>query len=37
MVGIIDEKISLYPLEEAIKGKTQIDKNLIRVSDILSI
>ncbi len=37
MVGIIDEKITLSPLEDAIKGKSQINKNLIRVSDILSI
>lgn len=37
MVGIIDESITLTPLEEAIKGKSQINKNLIRVSDILSI
>ena len=37
MVGIIDESITLSPLEEAIKGKSQINKNLIRVSDILSI
>lgn len=37
MVGIIDEKMTLFPLEEAIKGKSQINENLIRVSDILSI
>ena len=37
MVGIIDENITLTPLEEAIKGKSRINNNLIRVSDILSI
>ena len=37
MVGIIDETITLTPLKEAIKGKSQINNNLIRVSDILSI
>ena len=37
MVGIIDEQMTLSPLEDAIKGKSQINSNLIRVSDILSI
>lgn len=37
MVGIIDENITLTPLEDAIKGKSKINNNLIRVSDILSI
>ncbi len=37
MVGIIDEKITLTPLEDAIKGKSKINSDLIRVSDILSI
>ena len=37
MVGIIDETITLTPLNEAIKGKSRINNNLIRVSDILSI
>ena len=37
MVGIMDENITLTPLEDAIKGKSQINNNLIRVSDILSI
>ena len=37
MVGIIDEQMTLTPLEDAIKGKSQINNNLIRVSDILSI
>ena len=37
MFGIIDETITLTPLKEAIKGKSRINNNLIRVSDILSI
>ena len=37
MVGIMDDKITLTPLEEAIKGKSKINHELIRVSDILSI
>jgi len=37
MVGIIDEQMTLTPLKEAIKGKSKINNNLIRVSDILSI
>jgi len=37
MVGIIDESITLSPLEEAIKGKSKINKNILRVSEILSI
>ena len=37
MVGINDDQITLCPLEKAIKGKSKIDEDLIRVSDILSI
>ena len=37
MIGIINNKMTLCPLEKAIKGKSEINKNLIRVSDILSI
>ena len=37
MVGVKSEEIILSPLEKAIKGKTEINKDLIRVSDILSI
>ena len=37
MVGIIDEKMVLTPLKNAIKKNSKIDKNLIKVSDILSI
>lgn len=36
MVGIQDTKIVLCPLEKAVKGKTDIDKELIRVSDIMT-
>lgn len=36
MVGIMDNKITLYPMDEAITGRTKIDKELIRVSDIMS-
>lgn len=37
MVGIINGIIELTPLEKAIKGKTKINKELLRVSDIMSI
>lgn len=37
MVGVIDDKMVLTPLEKAIKGKSEINDNLLRVSDILSI
>ena len=36
MVGIMDSKITLYPMDEAITGQTKIDKELIRVSDIMT-
>ncbi len=36
MVGIMDSKITLYPMDDAIMGHTKIDKELIRVSDIMS-
>jgi 6-phosphofructokinase 1 len=36
MVGILGDKITLTPLEQAIKGNTEIDKELLRVSDIMS-
>ena len=36
MVGILNDKISLTPLEQAIKGETKIDLELVRVSDIMS-
>ena len=37
MVGINNQKMVLSPLVDAVKGKTDINKNLIRVSEILSI
>jgi 6-phosphofructokinase 1 len=37
MVGLKDGVIELTPLEKAIKGKTNINKELLRVSDIMSI
>ncbi len=36
MVGTIHDKMSLTPLEDAIKGKTKLNKELIRVSDIMT-
>ena len=36
MVGILGDKITLTPLELAIKGKAHIDQELLRVSDIMS-
>jgi 6-phosphofructokinase 1 len=37
MVGLKDGEIQLTPLEKAIKGKANINKELLRVSDIMSI
>ena len=36
MVGLLNDKVEITPLNEAIKGKTTINKELIRVSDIMS-
>lgn len=36
MVGMINDKVALTPLIQAIKGHTKIDKELLRVSDIMS-
>ena len=36
MVGISGDQIILTPLLQAIKGKSQIDRELLRVSDIMS-
>ena len=36
MVGILNDKISLTPLEQAIKGHSEIDVDLLRVSDIMT-
>jgi 6-phosphofructokinase 1 len=37
MVGLLSDKIALTPLEQAIKGHYEIDKELLRVSDIMTI
>jgi 6-phosphofructokinase 1 len=34
MVGLQNDKVN--PLEQAIKGKSEIDRELLRVSDIMS-
>lgn len=36
MVGLLSDKIQLTPLEKAIKGQSKINKELIRVSDIMT-
>lgn len=36
MVGLQNDKVNLTPLEQAIKGKSEIDRELLRVSDIMS-
>ena len=36
MVGILNDKVALTPLENAIKGHSEIDRELLRVSDIMS-
>jgi len=37
MMGIIDNKIVSVPIDIALKGGQDIDEDLIRVSDIISI
>ena len=37
MAGIFQDRITLTPLEQAIKGHSEIDRELLRVSDIVSI
>ena len=36
MVGILDNKMALTPLDKAVKGHTEINKELLRVSDIMT-
>jgi 6-phosphofructokinase 1 len=36
MVGLQNDKVILTPLEQAIKGKSEIDRELLRVSEIMS-
>lgn len=37
MVGVFNDQMKLTPLDQAIKGKSEINKDLLRVTDILSI
>ncbi|MEL0318748.1 MAG: 6-phosphofructokinase [Flavobacteriaceae bacterium] len=37
MIGVKNEQMILSPLEKAIKGKSEINRDLIRVSDILTV
>ena len=37
MVGMLNDKVALTPLLKAIKGHTEIDRELLRVSEIMSI
>jgi len=36
MVGLLNDKIALTPLDKAVKGKYEINKELLRVSDIMT-
>ncbi|MDA0316316.1 MAG: 6-phosphofructokinase [Bacteroidetes bacterium] len=36
MVGTINNKLELYPIDKAVKGHSKIDTDLLRVSDIMS-
>ena len=36
MVGLLQDKVALTPLEQAIKGSSKIDAELLRVSDIMT-
>lgn len=36
MVGLINDEMALTPLEKAVKGKSKINKELLRVSDIMT-
>jgi 6-phosphofructokinase 1 len=37
MVGLLNNKVVLTPLKKAVKGVTKINKELLKVSDIMSI
>jgi 6-phosphofructokinase 1 len=37
MIGIVHNRVVSVPFSEAIKGSNEIDKELIRVADIISI
>lgn len=36
MVGLLHDKIAITPLDQAVKGKSEINMELLRVSDIMS-
>ncbi|WP_040281801.1 6-phosphofructokinase [Psychroserpens damuponensis] len=36
MVGLLSDKINVTPLDQAVKGKSEINMELLRVSDIMS-
>lgn len=36
MVGLLNDKIEVTPLDQALKGKSEINEELIRVSDIMT-
>ncbi|MEO6347963.1 MAG: 6-phosphofructokinase [Aquaticitalea sp.] len=36
MVGLLNDQMALTPLDQAVKGKSKIDKELVRVSEIMS-
>ncbi|MCB0445201.1 MAG: 6-phosphofructokinase, partial [Gelidibacter sp.] len=36
MVGLINDEMALTPLEQAVKGKSKINLELLRVSDIMT-
>tara|TARA_R110002126_G_scaffold142546_4_gene288417 strand:+ start:1426 stop:2409 length:984 start_codon:yes stop_codon:yes gene_type:complete len=36
MVGLLNDKIAVTPLDQALKGKSEINEELIRVSDIMT-
>jgi 6-phosphofructokinase 1 len=36
MIGLLDDKMALTPLDQAIKGQSKINRELIRVSEIMS-
>jgi 6-phosphofructokinase 1 len=36
MVGLLNDKIEVTPLDQAVKGKSEINEELIRVSDIMT-
>lgn len=37
MVGMMNDKVAITPLLQAIKGKSEIDRELLRVSEIMSV